>query len=45
MGVGDRAPIGIGNRRTIVTLILLGIGNRGKGEGAGKTSFEDYVGL
>jgi hypothetical protein len=45
VGVGGRAPIGIGNRRIIVALILPGIRNRGKGEGAGETSFEDYVGL
>ena len=45
MGVGGRAPIGIGTRRRIVALILPGIRNRGKGERAGETSFEDYVGL
>ena len=43
--VGGRALVGIGNRWRIVALILLGIGNRGKGERAGETSFKDYVGL
>src|SRR5258708_11880737 len=45
LGVGGGAPVGIGYRRRIVVLILPSIPNRGKGERAGETSFEDHVRL